>query len=592
MQLNWKGKPYRPLQAIKRYQPDINELMKPLSQKSTKGTIFMVAQALNAKNEPSTPIPTSTLTPTPTLTPTNTLTPTPTGTPTETPTNTPTGTPTLTPTGTPTLTPTETPTNTPTGTPTETPTNTPTNTLTPTETLTATPTLTPTETPTLTPTETPTNTPTGTPTNTPTETPTNTPTETPTNTPTETPTSTPIPFDSFEMTIKTDNTGTSNSNQFTLPTTSSGYDFDIDWGDSIIETYTGSPGNITHTYSSAGTYNIKISRTFPRIFFNDVGDKLKVLDITKWGEIIWTTFERSFMGCKNLDVTASDTPILSGATNLSLAFCDCRGFTTNTAWNNWNTSTITNMNGMFLDGLFNNNINNWDVSNVTDFSFMFYVNFTFNQPLSGWTTSAATNMSSMLSRNFFNQDVGNWDVSNVQDFNNMFYGNQSANFTLENWDTSSATNMRRMFIESPYNQPLANWNVSNVTDFREMFAICGFNQPLSGWTTSAATNMSRMFVANNAMNQDLGVLEITSIPNGFNFELFIGNGLSTENYSKMLISWANQVDSNGGPINCSIDMNTRTYNATNYGGSPYSDGDAARAYLVSQGWSISDGGLV
>ena len=48
MHLNWGGKKYRPIQGIKKYEPDINELIKPLSEKPTKGTIFLMAQALNA----------------------------------------------------------------------------------------------------------------------------------------------------------------------------------------------------------------------------------------------------------------------------------------------------------------------------------------------------------------------------------------------------------------------------------------------------------------------------------------------------------------------------------------------------------------
>ena len=95
MQLKWNGRSYRPAQAVRVYKPSINELLKPLSEKPTTGTVFIVGNAINAKNQPAvtpspTPSITPTQTPTQTITPTSTLTPTPTGSPTSTPTPTPT----------------------------------------------------------------------------------------------------------------------------------------------------------------------------------------------------------------------------------------------------------------------------------------------------------------------------------------------------------------------------------------------------------------------------------------------------------------------------------------------------------------------
>jgi hypothetical protein len=52
----------------------------------------------------------------------------------------------------------------------------------------------------------------------------------------------------------------------TIPTFGSGYDYYVDWGDGNIDY------NITcdasHSYTTAGTKNIKISGDFPRIYFN------------------------------------------------------------------------------------------------------------------------------------------------------------------------------------------------------------------------------------------------------------------------------------------------------------------------------------
>lgn len=89
-QLKWGGKTFYP-QAPKPIKSDINELMKPLSEKVDKGNVWG-SIIMNVPEETSvgpvsptptpsvtpTITPTASLTPTPTITPTSTLTPTPT----------------------------------------------------------------------------------------------------------------------------------------------------------------------------------------------------------------------------------------------------------------------------------------------------------------------------------------------------------------------------------------------------------------------------------------------------------------------------------------------------------------------------------
>ena len=99
----------------------------------------------------------------------------------------------------------------------------------------------------------------------------------------------------FTMLVKTDNAGTSASDQFTIPTTGTGYNYDVDWGDGT--TSTGVTGSTTHTFPSAGNYVVKISGAFPRIYFNNGGDKAKLLEVQNWGNIAWSSMERAFFGC-------------------------------------------------------------------------------------------------------------------------------------------------------------------------------------------------------------------------------------------------------------------------------------------------------
>ena len=122
----------------------------------------------------------------------------------------------------------------------------------------------------------------------------------------------------FTMLVKTDNAVTSASDQFTIPTTGVGYNYDVDCGDGT--TSSGLTGSTTHTFPSAGNYVVKISGAFPTIYFNQGGDKLKLLEIQNWGNIAWNSFDKSFRDCRYLDVTATDSPDLSSVTNMLYAF--------------------------------------------------------------------------------------------------------------------------------------------------------------------------------------------------------------------------------------------------------------------------------
>ena len=90
----------------------------------------------------------------------------------------------------------------------------------------------------------------------------------------------------FVFNVKTDNTGTSNDDQFTLPLVSSfnGVTAEVDWGDGSTDTITAfNQPEVTHTYASAGTYTIKISNALRGFRFDNGRDKLKLLNISNWG---------------------------------------------------------------------------------------------------------------------------------------------------------------------------------------------------------------------------------------------------------------------------------------------------------------------
>ena len=228
----------------------------------------------------------------------------------------------------------------------------------------------------------------------------------------------------FTMLVKTDNAGTSASNQFLIKTIGGGYNYDVDWGDA--NTDTGITGDITHTYSSAGTYTVKISGLFPRLFAFGATDTNKFLDILNWGNIVWGNgLDWMFYNADSLTtLSATDIPDFSNTTILSKFF---------RASNN------------FVGG---GNIENWDVSNIVDFSFVFE-GTKFNSDISGWDVSNAANFNTMFNSNIqFNQDISGWDVQNVSNMTQMFFGSSSFNQNLGIWEIASLTSTAAMFYNS------------------------------------------------------------------------------------------------------------------------------------------------
>jgi len=117
---------------------------------------------------------------------------------------------------------------------------------------------------------------------------------------------------SFTLEVKSDNAGTSGTNQFTIPTTAGTYLYDYTTSDG--QSGTGITGGTTITFASgAGTYTISITGTFPRIFFNNGGDKLKLLRVLEWGDYgVGETDQRNmFNGCTNLTSIADDVDNLN-----------------------------------------------------------------------------------------------------------------------------------------------------------------------------------------------------------------------------------------------------------------------------------------
>ncbi|WP_115809581.1 BspA family leucine-rich repeat surface protein, partial [Winogradskyella pacifica] len=344
-------------------------------------------------------------------------------------------------------------------------------------------------------------------------------------------------FISIWNTSNTDSNSTLD-NQIEIPTNALyTYNYTIDWGDG--DTDSNVTGNITHTYASSGSYTINISGTFPQIYFNDTGDKLKIEEILSWGTIQWQSMENAFFGCENLNFDAIDSPDLSQVTSLKNMFRDCNSF--NGILNNWDTSTITDLSGTFARaGSFNRPLANWNTSSVTTMASTFQ-STAFNEPLDGWNTAVVTDMSNMFNSatNFnqninnwnvanvttmasmfsvalnYNQPLNNWNVANVTDMSSMFYRAREFNQPLDNWDVGNVTDMSQMFegfLDMIFNQSINTWDVSNVTDMSSMFKRCAtFNQPLHSWVVTNVTNMSEMFERARSFDQPINSWNVSNV---------------------------------------------------------------------------------
>ena len=89
------------------------------------------------------------------------------------------------------------------------------------------------------------------------------------------------------------------SGSFTLLTQTSTYNATIDWGDGTSSTHT--TGSPTHTYASAGQYQISITGQYNGLRINyDMVQSSKLIAVNQWGNVGFTSFERAFWGCSNL----------------------------------------------------------------------------------------------------------------------------------------------------------------------------------------------------------------------------------------------------------------------------------------------------
>lgn len=311
----------------------------------------------------------------------------------------------------------------------------------------------------------------------------------------------------FVITVKTDNPGASNNNQFTVPIViGGGYNYTLDCNNDGVPELTGQTGSSTCTFAAPGTHTIRIGGTFPRIFFNNDGDKLKLISIDQWGTGAWTSMENAFYGASNMEMKAQDTPVFANSdTKLNSMFMEASSMTGLSGNWNWDMTKVSALGHMFYGATnFNGDVSNWNTSNIVDMSNTFRGAKKFNRNLGGWNVSNVRKMGNMFSftadfNNGGSDSMKNWDISKVQYLDSMFEWAESFNQPIGNWNTSSSISVLRMFSYArKFDQSLAGMKLTSVIDVpgdawdgaegmldHSAISRAHYDETLKAWSTQA-----------------------------------------------------------------------------------------------------------
>ena len=318
------------------------------------------------------------------------------------------------------------------------------------------------------------------------------------------------PPPSFSFTIDTTSTeaGSSAANQYRLPLMSTGtYDFYVNWGDGTLgdQITTWNQSEVTHTYASSGTYTISIqavslSGGTPSVdhiswasqdgtTLSAANDRLKVQDITAWGNAVIYLNEYVFSTCNNLNITTTAEPTFGSRVLRSDTFNDCSSLAGDIS--SWGTQAVITGDAsiFYQNGGQNPNVN-------------------FNAKLTGSLFVSFSGASN------FNSSLSSWDVSSVTSLSRTFQNASSFNQNISTWDVSSVSNLSNTFNgAAAFNQDLSNWSVGNVTTASDMFTNSGISAAnwdalLIGWAaqgTVAGSLQSNVTLSN--INQYHGTVD-------------------------------------------------------------------------------------
>lgn len=228
------------------------------------------------------------------------------------------------------------------------------------------------------------------------------------------------------------------------------YDFTVDWGDDSALSLVSSEADLdkTHIYATPGDYTITIKGFLEAWYFNNVGDKDKIINVTDFGSMGWINLERAFHGCGNLvSFAGGDT---SSVTNMYEMFRYAGIVSLDLT--HFDTTLVTNMGWMFsaMPALININLvgPNFNTSLVTSMQGMFRNSNLISLDLTHFDTSSASNMGEMFQNasDLVTLDLSSFDTSGVGNMWGMFANTTSlTDLDLNNWDVSGSPTSGSIF---------------------------------------------------------------------------------------------------------------------------------------------------
>lgn len=222
------------------------------------------------------------------------------------------------------------------------------------------------------------------------------------------------------------------------------YNYKVDWGDGVITS--NHTGNAEHTYSSPGVKDIKIYGKFPRFYFNNGGDRRKLLSVLDWGDIKYSTNQNNaFYGCENLIFIATDENAWYNSITIGLrAFLNCA---LTSLPNNMELPMLTNGDRMFLNNSLTSLPVGMELPLLTNGQSMFDGNSLTSLP-NNMELPMLTNGTQMFLRNSLTSLPNNMELPLLTNGQRMFDGNSLTSLPV-GMELPLLTNGQSMFRNNP-----------------------------------------------------------------------------------------------------------------------------------------------
>lgn len=316
---------------------------------------------------------------------------------------------------------------------------------------------------------------------------------------------------------------------------------------------------------------------FPGIYFNNVGDKLKLMEVQNWGTGRWYTFLGAFHGCNNMRITATDsaTAKTAGVSVWDRAFTTCTSLTSfphmdmsggvnfTSCWNGCNNITA-------LPGTL-------DFSNGTTFTFCWTGMASLTSFPSTYNFNKATTIRGAWSNHKWTS-FPPYDFPKVTSAQSAWSGcSEITSFPLI--DLSNCTNFSSTWDGCSKLVSFPLINTSKGTNFFRAWNGCSKLVQMAPISFRSMTSADGPFwgctLLVNHPDYEMPIANSLSLNN-----FFRSSGISAASYSRFLERLNAVNPSNTGSI---------TQTPQRYISGPAS---IARAAMIARGWTVGDSGVV